>query len=57
MFQYQHAMYQRIRNIPKAYPYAIITLAAANMDYYTPQQAETKIQSTIAEGLKIAQTF
>ena len=29
MFQYQHAMYQRIRNIPKAYPYAIITLALA----------------------------
>lgn len=35
----------------------VITLAAANMDYYTPQQAEAKIQSTIAEGLKIAQTF
>ena len=24
MFQYQHTVYQRIRNIPKAYPYAII---------------------------------
>ena len=35
----------------------IITLAAANMDYYTPQQAEAKINATIAEGLKIAQTF
>ena len=29
MFQYQHAMYQRIRNMPKAYPYAIIPLALA----------------------------
>ena len=31
MFQYQHAMYQRIRNIPKAYPYAIIPLALATL--------------------------
>ena len=31
MFQYQHTVYQRIRNIPKAYPYAIIPLALATL--------------------------
>lgn len=35
----------------------VITLAAANMDYYSPDEAEAKIRSTVAKGLEICKSF
>ncbi len=35
----------------------VVTLAAENLDYYTPEEVEAKITATVAEGLQICRDF